>query len=212
MASILVVQAALVPDIHPLWILPLLPRNTDFLGIEPVMRVSGWLVLPSFAVLLIPRLGPDARRSAPWLMVGAVALGAGILAMTVFTTIGFAGPATVARELVPGFVALRQARLNPLVPAHLETIVVPLNVISGGFKMGVLLWLWGGVAQAAWGLGRRWGVILGAAASTVASAWLLDPIRVDIGLYVLVARFAAPVLALVLVVSYVRGRRPWAFS
>lgn len=204
----LVVEGSAVPSLHLVWMLPLLPRTTQFLGIDPLARISWWLSEPLLGVLLIHRLGPDSRRRAGTMMAAAILLGAAVMSVVTFVAIAFGGPQQQARVMLPGYVLLRQVRYSALLPTHLETVVNPALVITSALKVGMFLWLWARLGAAAWHLPRTW-MLVGGTVAAAAAAWLaLDPLRVEVGVFTVIGRFVVPLSVLLLVLGYALVRRP----
>lgn len=197
------INLAALGGAHLLWVLPLLPRTTDFLRVEPLVRISWWLTEPMLGVLLVQRLGPDARRHAGRIMAVAVLLGATIMSLVVFTVTAFGGPQYEARVTLPGYSLLSEIRLSDMLPTHIETLANPLIVVTSVLKVALFLWMWAAAGHVAWRMPRPWLLVGGCGVATAVAGLALDAFRVEWGVYAIIGRYVVPATVTGLVLVYV---------
>lgn len=199
--------AVAIPVLHMIWALPLLPGDGRFAAWPPVGIAWVWLVEPALVgVLVAHRLEPGARQRAGRVLAGVTLAAAGLLALGLWTLVADFGPPRAAQLTLPFQLFAEDLPYSPYLE-HLDTLVLPVQMLSGLGKLGIFLWLWsrlaGGVSQ------RRWAhaaLLCGAVAAGILGLVLFpNALAVDRSLYGL-ADFALPVLTGAMLLPYLAGR------
>jgi hypothetical protein len=208
-AMYLIGLAAAVPVMHAVWALPLLPADGRFASWPALGITWVWLAEPAFlGVLVAHRLDGEGRRRAGLVLAAAALAGAGLLALGLLALVADFGPARAAQLLLPFQLLSEDLAYSPYLE-HLDTLVMPIEILAGLSKLAIFLWLW---SRLAGGMSaRRWEhaalLCLAAAAAILALTLFPNSLAVDRSFYGL-AEYALPTLTGAALVPYLAGR-PW---
>lgn len=194
---------AMLPSVHAIWALPLLPRNTRFLGGQALGRTWVWLVEPSFlGAVLLEYGGPATRRRAGGLLALAVATSAGLTAAGTWVMVAELGPRGAAAAGLPLLGIVNRVSFGPFVQ-HVQTATLPVEAMGTALKLAVFLWAWTRVVRGVVGGGSRWILALGATVSLGLGLGLFpNVLALDRALYTWLALWAAPGLMAGLLLIY----------
>lgn len=193
------------PVLHVLWARPLLPTDGRFLGTAPITLSWLWLIEPAlFGALVMDEVLPSARASTGTLVALATAAGAVLLSTSTWLVIADFGPVRAAEFAEPLLHVMQELPYSVYLE-HLDSFVVPVEILSALVKVGLFLWLWARVSYGLIDLPLAWLMpalaLINGAASTVMFGNGLDLVRSTYGyaLYILPALlvlFAAAYLPL----------------
>ncbi len=196
-----------LPVLHIIWALPLLPGDGRFATWPPLGIAWVWLVEPALVgVLVAHRLDPAARRRAGLVLAGVTITAAILLALGLWALVADFGPPRAAQLILPFQLFSEDLPYSPYLE-HLDTLVMPIQMLSGLGKVGIFLWLQtrlaGGATVRCWAPAAL--VSESVAAGILGLVLFPNALAVDRSLYRL-ADFALPVLAGGILLPYLVGR------
>ena len=196
------------PVLHVLWARPFLPTDSRFLGTAPMTLSWLWLIEPALVgALVMDDVLPSARARAGTLVALATAAGAVLLSTATWLTIADFGPVRAA-EFAQPLPHVMQELPYSLYLEHLDSLVVPVEILTALVKVGLFLWLWARVSYGLIDLPTAWLMpalaLINGAASIVLFANDLDLDRSIYGY----ALYILPTLLVLFAVAYLPlGRR-----
>ena len=190
-----VVLAAILPSSHVIWALPLIPRNARFAAWQPLLRTWVWEAEPAFlGAAFMDHVRPSARKAAGRTLLLAVAASATLTALGTWSMVAVAGPRGVAAGSLPVLDLVNRITAGDAVQ-HLQSVVLPVEMMGLVLKVGVFLWVWSRLGQRI--VGRATDAVLAVEAVvglTVATAVFPNALAIDRATYAWLARGALPVL------------------
>ncbi len=200
--------AVATPALHVLWTRPILPVDGRFLSPPPLVLVGLWLIEPTLTVaLMMGQARASARARGGTVAALATAAGAFLLTASIWLVIADFGPVRAA-ELAQPLLHVMQELPYTLYLEHLDSFVVPVEVLSALVKVGVFLWLWARISVGVLDLPTVWLLpALGLANGGLAMAIATNGLELDRLLYQATV-YIVPAVLLLFAVAYVaRGRR-----
>lgn len=187
------VLVAVLPTVHAIWALPLLPRNSRFLDGQALGRIWVWLAEPSFlGAALMDHVAAGVRRRAGGLLALGVAGSAILVAAGTWVAIAEMGPHGVAAASLPILSVVNRVSFGPFVQ-HLQTASLPVEAMATALKLAVFLWAWTHLVRGVVGGGG--GVILAVGAAVglgLGVGVFANVLAVDRAVYTWLALWALP--------------------
>ena len=196
-----------LPSVRLVFVRPFLPANLDFLNADGLLLMTTWLIEPILGALLIHRASGPARQRAGRTFVAAAALAAVLTSVTTWVVVAVVSVQHGSTLSTP-FITMLQAIQSGFFPLHLETVVVPVDLMAGTMKTGLFVWFMARLARGVAPLPFAWLIAGSALLSTVVAGMAFStPIQTDAALKQVLGPWAMPALVATCVLTYATFRR-----
>jgi len=198
------VSGALVilPQLHVLWLLPLLPTDGRFWRGSALLLTALWMIEPTLlGMLVMHKVQSVARRRAGAILAAATASGAVVLSASIVLVISDFGTGRAAEFVVP-LLHVAQDLPYSLDLEHLDTLVVPVEILAALGKIGIFLWLWLRVSEAIAPVRAPWLLALQVGVAAAAGFTLLPNIPALVHSMYVYAAYIVPTFLVLMMVAY----------
>ena len=201
------VSGALVilPQLHVLWLRPLLPTDGRFWSGSALLLTALWMIEPALlGMLIMHKVQSAARRRAGTILAAATASGALLLSASIVLVISDFGSNRAAEFVVP-LLHVAQDLPYSLDLEHLDTLVVPVEILAALGKIGIFLWLWLRVSEAIAPVRAPWLLALQVGVAAAAGFIMLPNVPALIQSMYVYAAYIVPTFLVLMLVAYLPG-------